>query len=337
MGACQSHLFVAQVDAFASRAFEGNPAAVCLLSQPLPDETMQKIAEENNLSETAFVEPRQLSTSADRHKSDASFKNDTRFKLRWFTPLMEVPLCGHATLASGAVVLNHCDNPTVSVDFETLSGRLTVRRDAASGLLAMDLPLLDPVEELPSEDFKPGSGLLSATVGDSVEIEQVLYEPSLRYLVVVLKPPPPTSHCVQNTDASREFIEAIKPDFDKMEAAHTEHKLVGIIVTVMASSLHTTAEVDEENETCIESALNHFYSRFLAPWAGIREDPVTGSAHSVLGPYWGRRLGRNELRARQCSKRGGDVIVRVDNDKQRCVILGNAVTVLQGEFLAPAN
>lgn len=317
-----------QVDAFANKTFEGNPAAVCFLSstlRELPDEVLQAIAAENNLSETAFVQPLPRPEPRSENSPDNEFKCSNRFKLRWFTPEIEVPLCGHATLASAAALFECAGNTAETVFFETLSGELAVERVAEQGngtdslKLAMNLPLLQPVPaESISRDFLKDSPLVAAALGksslyiiDNGLIEEIVYDPSLRYLVIVLDGLMTQTH-----------IENVKPDVKAMHTAHTEGKLVGIILTGAAATPNSNSTIQ-----------HHFYSRFFGPWAGIDEDPVTGSAHSVLGPYWADRLGRTELKARQCSKRGGELDVTVERKAGRVVVSGGAVVVIRGELL----
>jgi len=251
-----------QVDAFASRVFEGNPAAVCPLDAWLPDELMQAIAGENNLSETAFFVP-----------------EGNGFRLRWFTPVAEVDLCGHATLASAHVILNILGHKSDRVEFETRSGLLSVERDGE--MLAMDFPAQPPQPcETPRE----------LIVGLGAEPVEVLA--AADYIAVF-----------DNEDA----VLALAPDFDIL------HELVlrGVCVTAPGK------RVD-------------FVSRFFAPKLGIPEDPVTGSAHCELAPYWSSRLDKDELTARQVSKRGGDVRCRLMGD--RVLLSGQAMTFMVGEI-----
>jgi PhzF family phenazine biosynthesis protein len=303
-----------QVDAFATKAFEGNPAAVCFLGSSLPeidDKVLQAIAAENNLSETAFVQP-----LAPENSSANEFKDCNRFKLRWFTPEIEVPLCGHATLASAAALFECAGNTSETLFFETKSGELAVQRVAAaegnkdSLKIAMDLPLIDavPVESI-SKEFAENAWVVAkaANFTDPRSISEIHYAPSLRYLVIVYQ-----------DNMTRQLFESINPDIKAMQAAHTDGKLVGVIITA------GDATPMKDNPD--------FNSRFFGPWAGIDEDPVTGSAHSILGPYWSDNLGKTELKARQCSKRGGDLDVRVDREAGRVVVSGGAVVVIRGEL-----
>lgn len=254
-----------QVDAFASRPFEGNPAAVCPLTEWLPDATMQALAMENNLAETAYF-----------------VKTGERYHLRWFTPEIEMDLCGHATLASAWVILNRLEPRRSEVRFDTRSGELVVARDGDR--LSMDFP------SRPPKPVEPWPGLVAAVGGKP---RQVLA--ARDYLLVY--------------ETEQEILD-LKPDFN---ALLSSDRLV--IVTAAGSG-----EVD-------------FVSRFFAPSAGINEDPVTGSAHCTLIPYWAGRLGKSELRARQVSRRGGDLWCRHAGD--RVAMAGYGVLVLEGKVLLP--
>jgi predicted PhzF superfamily epimerase YddE/YHI9 len=253
-----------QVDAFTDTPLKGNPAAVCLLDDWLPDATLQAIAIENNLSETAFIV----------RGTDAG-----RAHLRWFTPVSEVKLCGHATLASAAVVLS----PGVDrIVFDTLSGPLTVRR-AGLGYL-MDFPAS------PGEVIDAPKGLAAALPGCPwTEVYQA------RDLIVRLP--------------SAEAVRAVEPDF----AAIVALGCYALIVTAEGSG--ADADVD-------------FVSRFFAPGHGIPEDPVTGSAHCGLTPFWAQRLGKAHLKARQVSPRTGDLGCVYKGD--RVELSGRAVKVIEG-------
>ena len=235
-----------QLDAFADRPFAGNPAAVCPLDDWLPDDVMQAIALENNLSETAFFVPRSQGAPSE-------------YDLRWFTPAHEVDLCGHATLASARVVFSIDDATAGSVRFHTRSGWLTVRKDGDR--LAMDLPSSPP-------QLDDGLGDVAAALG-APPVETL----SSMYGMAVF--------------ADAATVASLTPDFAKI----SELTCDGIIATAPGAP-----------DTDID-----FVSRFFAPKAGIPEDPVTGSAHCVLTPYWSVRLGKTDLRARQISARGGEI------------------------------
>ena len=256
-------LKIFQVDAFTDRPFGGNPAAVVPLREWLPDETMQAIALENNLSETAFFVPR----------------DEGDFDLRWFTPLIEVDLCGHATLATAWVLLNRLGHTGDSITFHTRSGSLTVSRDDGARL-AMDFPAQPPKA---AEIGNVGEAL-------GVEPEAVLAAP---YAMAVMD--------------SEATVRAILPDSARIAAL----EIPELIITAPGR------ECD-------------FVSRFFAPACGIDEDPVTGSSHCILIPYWAERLGKSELFARQVSSRGGALWCALKDD--RVSIAGHAAPYLEGSI-----
>jgi len=261
-----------QVDAFTSRPFGGNPAAVCPLGSWLPAPLMQKIAAENNLSETAFFVP------------DAE-----GFALRWFTPTTEVDLCGHATLATAFVLMTELAPDRQRVVFSTRSGRLIVEK--AGDKLTMDFPARPPTQL--STPFP----VLAAALGKTPSAVW-----SARSLVAVFE------------DA--EAVRGLRPDFSKISALDT----YGVIAT--APGTGSDSDVD-------------FVSRFFAPRQGVQEDPVTGSAHCTLAPYWADRLGRPHLRARQVSSRGGEIDCDLRGD--RVSLSGNAVLLIRGTMRLPAE
>jgi PhzF family phenazine biosynthesis protein len=252
------------VDAFSARVFSGNPAAVCILDEWLGDETMQAIAAENNLSETAFL-----------------VKNHTGFDLRWFTPAVEVALCGHATLASAFVLYQCCGWSEPAIQFQTRrSGRLVVaRRD---DLYEMDFP------SRPVHSIDPPRGLLEA-----LGVKDGKVYGSAEDVMVVLD--------------SEKAVRGIVPDMARLG----EVECRGVIVTARGEG-------------------SDFVSRFFAPRVGVPEDPVTGSAHCVLIPYWAGVLGKKDVYALQVSKRGGEVFGRECGDRVR--ISGRAVLYSQGEM-----
>ena len=248
------------VDAFASAVFSGNPAAVCPLDRWLEEATMQAVAAENNLSETAFV-----------------VRDRDGWKIRWFTPTCEVDLCGHATLASGWVVFNRLDPGSASVTFSSRSGPLTVTRDG--DLLALDFPARPPEPCAAPPGLVEGLGLAPRDVLRARDLMAV-YD-------------------------REEDVRALAPDFARLAALDS----LGVIVTAPGR------DVD-------------FVSRFFAPGHGVPEDPVTGSSHCTLIPYWAKRLGRTELRARQVSRRGGELTCALRGDRVR--IAGRVVPYLEG-------
>lgn len=260
-----------QVDAFTDTPFAGNPAAVCILEDDLPDDLRQRIAAEMNLSETAFVEP-----------PDAEGVRT----LRWFTPTTEVPLCGHATLATGHVLRER--GASLPLRFRSGSGPLSVE-GGPDGALVLDFPA-DP----PTEESAP-AGLLEALRAPPASPTLA----SRRVWIVRLE--------------SAAAVRELEPDPAGLAAVELTGGRLGVSVTARGEG-----EVD-------------FVSRFFAPWVGVAEDPVTGLAHTVLGPYWGREMERDELRARQLSRRGGRVGVRLEGDRVR--LSGHAVTVAEGALV----
>jgi PhzF family phenazine biosynthesis protein len=257
-----------QVDSFTSVPFAGNPAGVCILPEQPDDGWMQNVAKEMNLSETAFL-----------------VKQDDGYSLRWFTPAVEVDLCGHATLASAHVLW---ETGTLAAGqqarFHTRSGLLTA--DKRGSWIEMDFPAT------PEKQADAPAGLVEAL---GVEPRYVGLN-KFDYLVEV---------------ESEEVVRAMQPDLIGLARISAR----GVIVTGVASSHGFD-----------------FVSRFFAPRVGVNEDPVTGSAHCCLSPFWSNRLGRNELVGYQASPRGG--VVRVRLDGERVHLGGQAVTVLKGELLA---
>jgi PhzF family phenazine biosynthesis protein len=249
-----------QVDAFTSELFRGNPAAICPLESWLDDATLQSIAAENNLSETAFL-----------------VGGNGEYQIRWMTPAQEVDLCGHATLASAFVLFGDAEKGRDELVFRSKSGELRVRRE--SDLLTLDFPSRPPEPALASAELLEGLGRTPREVWAARD-----------YLAVF---------------ESEEEVRALAPDFHRLRQVDR----FAIIVTAPGS------RVD-------------FVSRFFAPGRGIDEDPVTGSAHCTLVPFWARRLGKKRLHALQVSPRGGELFCEDRGD--RVAISGRAVRFLQG-------
>ena len=257
---------ITQVDAFTSKPFAGNPAAVCLLSEEVPARWMQDLATEMNLPETAFV------------RRDGAVHH-----LRWFTPTVEVALCGHATLASAHTLWELGLIPqTETIRFSTLSGELKARR--GDGLIWLDMPARSTEAQAAPDAVRAALGSIPIWEGRAGED-----------IVVQL--------------SSEEDVRQLKPEMELLRGA-VEH---GLIVTAAA----LTPGLD-------------FVSRYFAPGVGIDEDPVTGSAHCALGPFWVSRLGKTAFHAHQASRRGGDLVVRVEG--ARVMLGGEAVTVFRGEL-----
>ena len=254
------------VDAFTDRPFGGNPAAVCLLDAARDADWLQAVASEMNLSETAFVRPL-----------------DEGFELRWFTPAIEVELCGHATLASAHALWTEGACDADPIRFHTKSGVLTATR--RENLIELDFPATPAVEAEPPEGLVEALGVKPAHVGKTKFDKFVVVE-------------------------SERVVRALQPDFARLRSI----TMRGVIVT--------STSVDPRFD---------FVSRYFAPGAGIDEDPVTGSAHCALGPFWSERLRKTELTAFQASARGGIVHVVVAGDRVR--LSGQAITVTRGELL----
>lgn len=255
-----------QVDAFTNKPFLGNPAAVCILTTPGGEKWMQNVGREMNLSETAFL-----------------YKIENGFNLRWFTPSVEVDLCGHATLASAHILWEKGYLRTdQQARFHTKSGLLTACKK--NDWIELNFPAEPPEEVVAPNNLINALGVTPLFVGKN----------RFDYIVEV---------------ESEQVVRNIQPDF-------TSLKKLGVRGTIVTSRA--------------ESNKYDFVSRFFAPGAGIDEDPVTGSAHCCLGPYWREKQNKNEFMAYQASERGGFVKIRFDND--RVILGGQAVTVLSGEL-----
>jgi PhzF family phenazine biosynthesis protein len=256
-----------QVDAFTSRPFAGNPAAVCILPEPGEEAWMQSVAREMNLSETAFLN-----------------RQEDGFDLRWFTPAVEVALCGHATLASAHILWETgLLAPDAEARFHTASGVLKANRRGEE--IELNFPATPPEVASEPPGLADALGVVPEYVGKS----------RFDYLVRV---------------RAESDVRAVKPDFARLR----ELSVRGVMVTSES-----------------ESGRYDFVSRFFAPGAGVDEDPVTGSAHCTLGPYWGDALGKEEMIAYQASARGGELRVRIAGE--RVILGGRAVTVLLGELV----
>jgi PhzF family phenazine biosynthesis protein len=258
-----------QVDAFATEPFKGNPAGVCLLRGPAEASWMQSVAAEMNLAETAFP-----------------LAEGDGFRLRWFTPKVEVRLCGHATLATAHILWEQgLLSPDKEARFQTLSGLLTARKDGHR--IELDFPARPPLPEPPAWAVAVVGALGIKPVYIGMSAEDILFEA-----------------------ADEGAVRSAQPDFATLRSLPAR----GVIVT--------SRSADKRFD---------FVSRFFAPAVGVDEDPVTGSSHTVLVPYWAGRLGRKELTAYQASARGGVLYLRLDDDRVK--IAGHAVTVIKGELV----
>ncbi|GDX39857.1 isomerase [Armatimonadota bacterium] len=254
-----------QVDAFTDKPFSGNPAAVCLLSEPLSDAFQQSLAMENNLAETAYL-----------------LKEGDCYRLRWFTPLIEVDLCGHATLASAHVLWETGTlAPTEQARFQTRSGVLSATR--SGDWITLNFPALSV------EPTEIPQGLTDALGAEPLAVYKSRYDLLIHF-------------------ESEESVHELTPNFQALGQIPAR----GFIVTAKAGG----GDFD-------------FVSRFFAPAVGIDEDPVTGSAHCALTPFWADRLGKSEFVAYQASKRGG--VLRLKLEGERVLLTGQAVTILKGE------
>lgn len=253
-----------QVDAFTDHLFGGNPAAVCVLDEWFEEKLMQQIAAENNLSETAFV-----------------VKKDNFYEIRWFTPVAEVALCGHATLASAHVLFEYYEHPSNTINFVSLySGELAVSME--NDLLTLDFPkdIFDEID--------PPESIVKAFNKSPIAV----YKGKTDYLLLF---------------EEQKDVEQCRPNFHILK----ESEARGVIITAKGKSVD-------------------FVSRFFAPGCGVDEDPVTGSAHTTLTPFWSERLGKTKLSAEQISSRGGKLICELLGDRVK--ISGKAVTYLIGQI-----
>jgi PhzF family phenazine biosynthesis protein len=262
-----------QVDAFTDRLFGGNPAAVMPLESDLSDDTLLALAAENNLSETAFF-------------TALPEEDDADFRIRWFTPGTEVPLCGHATLASAWVIFNRLDWPGDTLRFQSKSGMLGVTR-GEDDWLTLDFPNLD-------FEQRPTPPAITEALENAPET--AFFVPNDTNYMVVL--------------ADEAAVRAAEPDLRTLKTLGNQ----GLIITA-------------PGQDC------DFVSRYFAPGAGIDEDPVTGSIHSVLVPYWAEKLGKTRFDARQVSRRGGRLRCELKGD--RVAIAGQAVLYMEGNVYLP--
>ncbi len=268
-----------QVDAFTSEAFKGNPAAVCILENDISDELMKNIAQEMNLSETAFVKP----------LKNSNIGKGNLFSLRWFTPEVEVDLCGHATIATSKVLFDEFNIKEQYIKYETKSGLLTSKKKDEK--ISLDFPIDKALDFNLTQDILDAMGIRSyskAIIGEKT-----------RKLVIEVK--------------DKENIINLKPNFEILKSLKFKSDVKGIGVT------------------CRGNEKYDFISRYFNPWAGINEDPVTGSVHTLLANYWSNKLNKMDMNAYQASNRSGEISLKLlENDRVR--LSGEAVIVLRGEL-----
>ena len=270
-------LLIYQVDAFTSVCFKGNPAGICFLEEEIDDSYMQLIAREMNLSETAFL----------------LHLKDNIFKLRWFTPKTEVPLCGHATLGASKVMFEEFNIKSDNIIYETNSGRLKAKKHKDG--ITLDFPLDEPISIQPPAEIIKAMGITN--------YENVIYGRNTSKLVIHLK--------------TEDDVKKLNPDFEQMRQIQSS-KIKGAGVTCRGNNNYD------------------FISRYFNPWAGVNEDPVTGSVHTLLASYWGDILNKTEMKAYQASQRGGEILLKVEN-QDRVGLTGDAVIVSKGEIFIPDN
>lgn len=268
-----------QVDAFTSEAFKGNPAAVCILENDISDELMKNIAQEMNLSETAFVKP----------LKNSNIGKGNLFSLRWFTPEVEVDLCGHATIATSKVLFDEFNIKEQYIKYETKSGLLTAKKKDEK--ISLDFPIDKALDFNLTQDILDAMGIRSyskAIIGEKT-----------RKLVIEVK--------------DKENIINLKPNFEILKSLKFKSDVKGIGVT------------------CRGNEKYDFISRYFNPWAGINEDPVTCSVHTLLANYWSNKLNKMDMNAYQASNRSGEISLKLlENDRVR--LSGEAVIVLRGEL-----
>jgi len=268
------------VDAFTAEPFKGNPAAVCVHDRPLADGVLQAIAREMNCSETAFV---QLADGA---------QGAGPLPLRWFTPITEMPICGHATLATAKVLFDTFLPGRETLAFATRSGLLTVAREGPA--LAMDFPA-DRVVPVPVH------AALAEALGAPAIVAAFRGEATGKWVFRL---------------SSEAEVRGLRPDF----AALGRLEVPGLRGLGVTAPGHGSCD-------CV--------SRYFNPWAGVDEDPVTGSVHTLLAPYWCQELGKEHLLACQASARGGEILLRLEPERERVILAGQAVVLLRGQLQLP--
>lgn len=288
---------IVQVDAFTNKPFRGNPAAVCILEAERSEAWMQAVALEMNLAETAFLVP--MRDTSDGELQQAAHEPSADYGLRWFTPLVEVDLCGHATLASAHALWEEGHAPVnAMLRFHTRSGVLTAtrRNTGEEAIIELDFPA-EPALPVPAP----------AVLMEALKVVPVWTGQNRMDILVEV--------------SNETELRALSPD-------------MGLLRQIPCRGIIVTAHADSSNDNMATSGYD-FISRFFAPAVGVDEDPVTGSAHCCLGPYWASRLNKNSLVGYQASRRSG--VVRVSVEGERVKLGGQAVTTLRGELSADAS
>ena len=266
-----------QVDVFTKEYYKGNPAAVCILDVNLEDSQMKLIAAEMNLSETAFL----VSLDETSHT----------YSLRWFTPEVEVPLCGDGTIAAAKILFDEIGINSDEIIFQTKSGKVSAKRQDEG--IVIDFPIDEPI------DFQLPQGLIEAL--GVPEYEDVKIGKNTKKIILRVK--------------DVKIIKELNPDFEQMKKITSKEGLKGIAVTTKGNDSYD------------------FISRYFNPWAGINEDPVTGSVHTVLAAYWGKILDKKHMLAYQASSRAGEIKLEIKG--KRVELIGEATVVLKGEIYTP--
>uniref|UniRef100_A0A7E4URZ9 Phenazine biosynthesis-like domain-containing protein n=1 Tax=Panagrellus redivivus TaxID=6233 RepID=A0A7E4URZ9_PANRE len=310
------------VDAFTNTPFAGNPAAVCFIEKKLTTDKYQQIAAEFNLSETAFPVP----------LDGESYQNASRFSLRWFTPTVEVNLCGHATLATAHAIFNESGNANDAITFETKSGELTVSQDKEKKKLVMNFPQFTEWVAFESPLITPGTNQITTDIPRENAPEFVnefvkLLTPNATCAYLALSTESKKLLIVLPDTVTRNELLSLTPNAEQLLKVHDGSKVRGVVVTVAPKDAKKQEFVDGNDREF------DYVSRYFAPWVGIPEDPATGSSQSALAPFWAKAKGFNgPFYAYQCFPGRGALFNLELTSSKRLNIVGQAVTVLRGEL-----
>jgi predicted PhzF superfamily epimerase YddE/YHI9 len=305
------------IDAFTNVKFAGNQAAICLIPQKLSDKEYQKIAAEFNLSETAYPLP--LDTE--------NYETATKFSLRWFTPTVEVALCGHATLATSHVIFNEIGNKNPEITFETLSGDLIVRKH--NDQLVMNFPQYKKWISYESDKIQNGSLNLYENRPKESFIDKIveLMTPPGKCRYIALAVEARKLLLVLDEKTTKSELLSLPHHSNELLLAHDGSVVRGVVVTLSPKDPKSQGFIDANGKSF------DYVSRYFAPWAGINEDPATGSAQCALGPFWSKaKQSKGPFYAFQCYPgRGAQFTIEFPNE-ERVDIYGNALTVLRGHI-----